>query len=116
MTVTIDLSPEREAVLKAQARGLTIEQCLLELADQHALAASVAHLQKMNPGEWARHFDAWVNSHDPNTPVLPDEAMSRDSIYPDRLNAACLSIPARSSGRCSHSIRNWNSPAAQLRP
>jgi hypothetical protein len=86
MTVTIDLSPERETVLKAQAqaRGLTIEEWLLELADQYAPAASIAHLQKTDPAEWARHFDAWVNSHDPKTPVLSEEAMSRDSIYPDR--------------------------------
>ena len=82
----IELTPEKEASLKAQAqaRGLTIEQWLLELAEQHAPSASIAHLQKSNPREWARYFDAWVNSHDPNTPVLSDEAMSRESIYPDR--------------------------------
>jgi hypothetical protein len=38
----------------------------------------------MNPKEWAREFRAWANSHNPNTPVLSDEAMSRESIYPDR--------------------------------
>jgi hypothetical protein len=63
---------------------LTIEQWLVEVAEQHAPPASIAHLQKTNPQEWARHFDAWVNSHDPNTPVLSDEAMSRESIYPDQ--------------------------------
>jgi len=39
--------------------------------------------QKTDPGEWARQFRAWADSHDPNTPVLSDEAMSQDSIYPD---------------------------------
>ena len=36
MTVTIELSPEKEAALKAQAqaRGLTVEQWLLKLAEQ----------------------------------------------------------------------------------
>jgi hypothetical protein len=87
MAVTIELSPEREAVLKAQAeaRGLTIEQWLLELADQLAPPVSIAHLQRTNPKEWARQFRAWADSHDPNTPVLSDEAMSRESIYPDRI-------------------------------
>jgi hypothetical protein len=47
--------------------------------------ASIAHLQKTDPQEWARQFDAWVDGHDPNTPVLSDEAMSRESIYPDRI-------------------------------
>jgi hypothetical protein len=87
MTVTLELSPEREAALKEQAqmRGLTLEQWLLELADQQAAPASVAHLQRTDPREWARYFDAWVDSHDPNMPVLSDEAMSRESIYPDRI-------------------------------
>jgi len=36
MTLTINLSPDKEAVLKAQAQalGLTVEQWLLRLADQ----------------------------------------------------------------------------------
>ena len=85
MTVTLNLPPEKEAVFQAQAqaRGLTLEQWMLEVADQQVPPVSSAHLQKTNPEEWARQFDAWVNSHDPNIPVLSDEAMSRESIYPD---------------------------------
>jgi hypothetical protein len=87
MTVKIELSPENEAVLKAQAqaRGLTIEQWLLQLAVEQVQPASIAHLQKTDPKEWARQFHAWAQSHDPNAPVLSDEAMSRESIYPDRI-------------------------------
>jgi hypothetical protein len=85
MTVTLDLPPEKEAALKAQAqaRGLSLEQWMLELADQSVQPVSIAHLQKTNPEEWARQFDAWVDSHNPDTPALSDEAMSRESIYPD---------------------------------
>ena len=85
MTVTLNLSPEKEAAFKAQAqvRGLSLEQWLLEVADQSVPIPSIAHLQKTDPQEWARYFDAWVDSHDPNTPVLSDEVMSRESIYPD---------------------------------
>src|SRR5271154_3233597 len=54
-------------------------------AEQHITPVSIAHLQKTDPKEWARQFDAWLNSHDPNTPVLSDDAMSRESIYPDRI-------------------------------
>lgn len=87
MTLTIELSPEREAALQAQARalGLTIEEWLLHLAEQHVPNGSIAHLQKTDPEEWARRFRAWADNHDPNTPVLSDEAMSRESIYPDRM-------------------------------
>jgi len=86
MTVTLQLPPEREAALKAQAaaRGMSVEQWLLELTEQFAPSGSIAHLQITNPKEWARQFRAWADSHDPNTPVLSDEAMSRESIYPDR--------------------------------
>ena len=85
MTVTLNLPPEKEAAFKAQAqaRGLSLEQWMLEAADQQVPPVSIARLQKTDPREWARQFDAWVNSHDPNTPVLSDEAMSRESIYPD---------------------------------
>ena len=86
MNVTIELSDEKAAVLKAQAQaqGLTVERWLEQIAEQHVQPVSIAHLQKTNPKEWARQFDAWVDSHDRDTPVLSDEAMSRESIYPDR--------------------------------
>ena len=85
MTVTLYLPPEKEAAFKAQARacGLSLEQWMMEVADQNVKPVSIAHLQKTNPQEWARQFRAWADSHDPNTPVLSDEAMSRENIYPD---------------------------------
>lgn len=85
MNLNIEI-PEDRAVLyerQAQARGLTVDRWLLELADQNVPARSIAHLQKTNPKEWAREFRAWADSHDPNIPVLSVEAMSRDSIYSD---------------------------------
>lgn len=86
MILTLELSPEREAALKirAKARGISVEQLILEFTEQLAPSTSIAHLQKTNPKEWARQFRSWADSHDPNTPVLSEEAMSRDSIYPDR--------------------------------
>jgi hypothetical protein len=85
MTVTLDLPPEKEAVFKAQARarGLSLEQWMLDLAVQSVQPVSIAHLQKTDPQEWARQFRDWADSHDPKIPVLSDEAMSRESIYPD---------------------------------
>ena len=77
MTVTLNLPPGKEAVFKARARarGLSAEQWMLELAEQSVQSVSIAHLQRTNPQEWARYVDAWVDSHDPDTPVLSDEAM-----------------------------------------
>ena len=86
MPVTIKLAPEKEAALKAQAQaqGLSIEEWLVRLAEQHLQPAPIAHLQKTNPREWARQFHLWAESHDRTTPLLSDEAISRESIYLDR--------------------------------
>jgi hypothetical protein len=85
MTVTLHLPPDKEAAFEAhaRARGLSLEQWMLELAEQSVQPVSIAHLQKTNPQEWARQFRAWADSHDPRIPVLSEEAMSRESIYPD---------------------------------
>ncbi len=87
MTLTLKLSPEREAALKAQAqaRGLSVEEWLLEITEYLAPPASIVHLQKSNPQEWMRQFRAWAESRDRTTPLLSDEAVSRESIYPDRI-------------------------------
>ena len=85
MNVTLEIPEERAEMYQkqAQARGLTVESWLLEVADENipSPSISIAHLQRTNPEEWARQFRAWADSHDPNWPVLSDWAMSRDSIY-----------------------------------
>ena len=85
MNVTIELPDEQVLLLKPQlaARGLTVESWLREIADQHVHSRSFADLQWTDPQEWARRFRAWAESRDPNTPVLTDEDMSRESIYRD---------------------------------
>ena len=87
MTVTIQIPDDIAPLYQkhAEACGLTVELWLLELAEQNAPVRSIAHLQTTNPKEWARQFRAWADAHNPNTPVLSDEAMSRYSIYPDRI-------------------------------
>src|SRR5260221_10282095 len=87
MNVTIELSDEKALALKAQADalGLTVERWLQQLAEQHIQPKSIAHLQRTTPKEWARQFHAWAESHDRTTPLFSDEAISRESIYPDRI-------------------------------
>jgi hypothetical protein len=85
MNVTIQIPEDHAARFQAQAqaRGLSVEGWLMELADQNAPPRSIAHLQSTNPQEWARQFSSWAEGHDRTTPLLSDEAVSRDSIYPD---------------------------------
>jgi hypothetical protein len=89
MNLTIELPDDTAAALKAQAvaHGLTVERWVEQIAEQHAQAqpTSIAHLQKTNPKEWARQFHAWAENHDRTTPLLSDDAVSHESIYPDRI-------------------------------
>jgi uncharacterized protein (DUF1778 family) len=83
-TITIDITERQMATLtaKAKAQGLTLEDWFRQVAAREAESTLVA--QKTDPEEWLRTFDAFVATLDPNTPVLSNEAMRRESIYPDR--------------------------------
>ena len=89
MDLNIRISDDKAPAVKAQAQahGLTVERWVEQIAEQYAQAqpASIAHLQKTNPKEWARRFHEWAESHDRSTPLLSDEAISRESIYSDRM-------------------------------
>ena len=60
MTLTLKLSPEREAALKAQAqaRGMSVEEWLLELTKQNRPAAPRSLQDELTPEEWVRQFNA----------------------------------------------------------
>ncbi|NEP51940.1 MAG: hypothetical protein F6K65_25345 [Moorea sp. SIO3C2] len=48
-------------------------------------SASASFYETSTHEEWSAEFQAWVDSHQSlDIPVLSDEAMSRESIYPDR--------------------------------
>ncbi len=95
MTLTLELKPEIEQGLltQAQERGVSLDAylqyVLSRLASVNApddSAPSATSLQDdLTPEEWVRQFHEWAESHDRTTPLLSDEAISRDSIYPDRL-------------------------------
>jgi hypothetical protein len=85
MTVRLNLTPEIEAGLlaQAQAEGLTLEQFLDRAV--RSLAQPDTPAIPQDSEEWTRSFDAWVHSHDQdNLPILSDEAISREFIYRDR--------------------------------
>jgi hypothetical protein len=86
VTITLELPDHLTAALQATAaaQGMSLEAWLRQMAEQHVIPESFAHLQESDPEEWARRFHAWAESHDRTTPLLSDEAISRESIYPDR--------------------------------
>ncbi len=82
MTVTLHLTPEMEAGLlaQAQARGMTIEEFALSVVEGAVLPAIP---KVLSPEERAAAIEAWSLSHPP-TPLLSDNAISRESIYEGR--------------------------------
>ncbi len=89
--MTIQLKPEQ-----AQVVGQAIQAGLIATADDIVDVGIDAIRQrlKLRPNEvstpvlsvaeWEREFDTWIESF-PDTAPLPDEALSRESLYPDRL-------------------------------
>jgi len=83
MTVNLELRPEIEAQLVAQAnaRGLSLKDYLKRLVELTAgVPAVVSSVQTMSYDEWERGFEALIDSF-PQQNVLSDDSISRDSIY-----------------------------------
>ena len=83
MTVTVDLPPhvEKAYLAEAQAQGLSLDELVRNflLSLQPSLPAT-----ELSPEEWVGKFRAWAHSHRTGTPLLSDEAISRESIYSER--------------------------------
>jgi hypothetical protein len=87
--MTIQLKPEQEQVI-----GRAIQAGLIRAADdvldlgvetiRQRLEERGAAGEPMDAKQWSREFHAWVQSHSTTTPLLSDEAISRDSIYGTR--------------------------------
>jgi len=80
MVVKLDLKADVEAGLVAEAhrRGISVEEYLQQIIQDNAIQAPELSMEA-----WETEFDAWVSSF-PDTPFLSDEAISRESMYPDR--------------------------------
>ena len=84
--MTIQLNPEEERLI-----GQAIQAGLIGKADD-VVAVGVETIRRqpqlrvgseaeLNTEQWLREFKAWVHGHATTTPLLSDEAISRDSIY-----------------------------------
>jgi hypothetical protein len=81
--VTINLNPDTEArlVALAQESGLTVELFLEHLVKEKK--STTAPRRHLNPDDWSAQFEEWANSF-PEAPLISDEALRRESLYPDR--------------------------------
>lgn len=87
--MTIRVNPEQEQVIRQAIKAGLIESAD-EVVDvgvetiQKRLESQGAPTASMNADEWLQEFHAWVESHPTTTPLLSDEAVSRESIYGTR--------------------------------
>ncbi len=82
MSITLNLDPDVENGLSllAQERGVSLTEYILEVVDREAARAKAP---TMSGEEKAQAFLKWADSF-PDVPLLSDEAISRDNLYPDR--------------------------------
>jgi hypothetical protein len=86
MTIRVELNPETEARLKAEARvkGLSMEKVAEQLLKE-ALSGPSPSQGQMSVEEFHRMLDAMAEGSE-KLPDLPTESFSRESFYEDRLN------------------------------
>ena len=82
MTLTIELSPEKEAALKAQAQslGLTVEQWLLQLAERSATPPVEPRIADARP-VWEIIPDNMKNVPPQDLAALPKDGASQIDHY-----------------------------------
>ena len=82
MSIQIELRPEIEAELAAQAqkKGVPVIQYVQRILEQHVPGLPLE--SAMTPEQRAKAFDDWADSfpYRRSTP-LSDDAISRDSLY-----------------------------------
>ena len=80
MAMTIELKPEHEILLRDAVRHGRF-QSLEQALDQALHSLVVTPGPVLSPAERAAAYRAWAESHPRTTPVLSDDAISRETIY-----------------------------------
>ena len=87
MTVTVELRPEVEARVAAQAaaQGVSVETYIQIVLENLASAPEGVVQTATTAQERAQRWQEWVDSRSSiKAPPLSDEAISRESIYGER--------------------------------
>lgn len=82
--MSLNINPDIEARLLAlaNASGVSMDDFLARMIAHNESAQP----RRLSPQEWIKEFNAWADSFPAtrSTP-LPDEALSRESLNPDRI-------------------------------
>lgn len=80
MTVTLRLSPEKQAVLqqRASAAGIDLSSFLLRVIEENLDDQTGFPTDELPFDQWNAEFKAWIAAHQSRNPQLDD---SREGIY-----------------------------------
>ena len=80
--MSLNLRPDIEERLRdlATVSGISLEAFLQQFVEERPGNAAQPRL---SAEEWSRQFEEWANSF-PDAPPIPDEALRRENLYPDR--------------------------------
>lgn len=84
--MTIEFKPEQSHVIAEaiQAGLIKSPDEALDIAVDALRRQLKASARPVNAEEWMRKFRQWAHGHPTTTPLLSDEAISRESIYGER--------------------------------
>ncbi|MCU1234462.1 MAG: hypothetical protein JWP63_2429 [Candidatus Solibacter sp.] len=88
--MTVQLKPEQEQIIgQAIQAGLianandVVDAGIDAIRRRLQLRESETVHPVLSAEQWEHEFDSWIKEF-PNTAPLPDEALSRENLYPDR--------------------------------
>jgi hypothetical protein len=81
MQTMLEVEPEVASKIQARARerGISVDAYLRELIDQKETESETSN--GLSSQERVRLLREWASGHSTNTPLLSDDAISRDNIY-----------------------------------
>lgn len=86
-TINEPIAPEiiQAIIAQATALGLSVNDFLRQSLGltNGAHVSERPFYETATREEWKQEFNKWADSHNPNTPALTLEAVSRESIYSD---------------------------------
>jgi hypothetical protein len=80
--MSLNLNPDIEArlIAMAQSSGVSVEDFLRHVVEEKSEHSKA---QRLSPEQWTAQFEEWADSF-PEAAPIPDEALSRENLYPDR--------------------------------
>jgi len=87
--MTVELNQEQQRIIEKAIQAGLIRAAgdVVELgveAIRQQLEARLVSGNAMGADEWSRQLHNWMRSHSTSTPLLSDDAISRESIYGGR--------------------------------